>query len=178
MILRVLPFVQPDLRLLPFDPEKAAKFETEFGIPFPYERNEDVYVLYEQAVLEWIELCPDGVVRRFKLTFPEGWVCDLSSVPRLLWWVVDRSAMGDMPPLFHDTPYRFKGAVPACWLEIYDYALEAWVKSSRKFSRATTDELYRKIQELDLKRGFVRWASWIGVRANLLANRGWIKGGI
>lgn len=172
MILRVEPFQQPDLKRRHFNPDKARAWTEEFGVPFPYRKGDLIYVLMDEHwALAWKELV-DGQVRRYRIVLPRGWVTDLSSVPRLVRWIVDRVDMGEAAPLVHDTPYRFKGGpLPAGWIQVW--ASGAWKDAMRTFPRALTDQLFRKIQERDQVRGFVRWASWLGVRANFLANWGW-----
>lgn len=172
-MIRVLPFEEINLVRRKFDPAKRAEYEARTGIVFPYREGTPVRVLLDDWSIEWHELI-DGHVEHFRLDIQHGEVTDLSSVLRLLRWVVDRISMGDAAPFVHDLPYRYKGGpLPHGWLKIKSMTGGGWVTCDRIFTRREIDALFFAIQKADGIRSTVRWASWAGVRVNLFANRKW-----
>ena len=170
----VLPFAQPDLEPRYFDVEKARAWEVRFGVEFPYRPDEHIYALLGTWVLMWEERDGFGKTARWRLCIPRGYVTDLSSVPWFLRWVVDRSSMGWAAPLAHDVLYRWHGGpLPADWCQ--KWVRGHWRDSERVFTRSWADRLFRDTQRSDKRRPFVRWASWLGVRANVFAALRWNK---
>lgn len=165
---RLIRFEQPDLRKARFDVGKAVPWEKRHNVELPYSAGTLIYVLRAPWEVAWQDL-EDGETYAFN--FPAGFVTDLSSVPRPARMIIDRVSMGEGPPLPHDLLYRHKGVPPRDWLVRWSGG--AWVPSPRVFSRAWADRFFREMQKADGIRPFVRWASWLGVRANLLAIPGW-----
>lgn len=164
--MRDLRFAQPDLEPRYFEVEKAIAWERRWGHEFPYRPAQHVYVLLSDWEILWVE-----GPRRWRMHVPSGWVTDLSSVPRMIRWVVDSGSMGWAAPLAHDVIYQHKGQPPPGW--VYNRRDVEWGLSRRVFSRSWADGAFRAIQRADRRREWVAMASWIGVRLNVLASRGW-----
>jgi len=81
---------------------------------------------------------------------PEGFVFDLSSVPRLLWWLIAPFELSVAAPLIHDFLYENGGAPQGAILP------------PRTYSRAQTDQLFRSIME---REGVPGWRQWVGYAA-------------
>lgn len=110
-------------------------------------------VLYWQGG-DWILREPWSVqVNGFWLHIPEGFRFDLSSIPRPLRVLVDRTELGVRAPLVHDFIYRYRGSVPVGTIE-----------PARSFTRAEADRLFLWIMG-DAGIGRVkRTLAWLGVR--------------
>lgn len=66
----------------------------------------------------------------------QGFRYDRASIPRVLWVILDKDALGNVAPLIHDLLYRHHGVLP-----------EGQVSPYRKFSRKEADLLFYEIME-------------------------------
>lgn len=90
---------------------------------------------------EWPVLIDEGWVE-----IPAGFICDLSSVPRLLWWIPGLAPMefGVSAPVLHDWAYQHGGQLT----------------DSIKVVRSRADQLFRTFARTDgngKARCFVAW---------------------
>lgn len=155
-----------------YDAARAAEYlERHPGVPeFPYDDGRELRMLLN----DWsFEATIGGV--RYLFRFFYGEVTDLSSVPRLARWIVDRLSMGDRPPFVHDILCRYVGRLPKGWLMERSASGGGWVASGRTFSNAETDAIFRALQAATGKRAFVRWASWLGVRLGPKKALRWLR---
>jgi hypothetical protein len=93
---------------------------------------------------------------------PVGFLFDLSSVPRPLWWLIAPFDLSIVAPLIHDFLYRYGGSPPG-----------NAVTPPHAYSRAEADRLFRTIMEQE---GVARWrrvAAYAAVRA--FGGGGWRK---
>lgn len=145
-----------------FSAKKAEDWLEKHGFSrFPYDEGTDIYVMRQEWSVAWEG--SDGLL--WRICFPEGWVSDLGSVPRLLWG----------PPLYmhpaslgcavwpHDALHVFRGSLPWGWLQVD--AGSGWMTTMRAFTRRETDWIFRNVME---REGFVpgwkRWMAYTGVR--------------
>lgn len=77
------------------------------------------------------------------IVVPEGFLSDLSSVPRAAWWLIAPFELSITAPLVHDALYRYGGRLPGGWTEPH-----------MTFTRAEADALFRHIMK---REGVARW---------------------
>lgn len=84
--------------------------------PFPQPHIEPIterlYRVVEPYVYAWAEL---GVV--YRLEVPAGFVTDLASVPRVLWWLYRPDGLYRAAVVVHDRLYRHAGSPPGFTME-------------------------------------------------------------
>jgi Protein of unknown function (DUF1353) len=85
------------------------------------------------------------------ITVPKGFLFDLSSVPRLLWWLVAPFDLSVVAPLIHDFLYRYGGKPPA-----------GSVEPPHDYPRAEVDGVFRRIMEAE---GVAAWRRVLGYAA-------------
>ena len=85
------------------------------------------------------------------ITIPEGFEFDLSSVPRLLWWLIAPFELSVAAPLLHDYLYFHGGKPP-----------EGVVVPHRVYNRAEVDAMFRGIMR---KEGVPAWRRALGYLA-------------
>lgn len=90
----------------------------------------------------------DGVT----ITVPEGFRFDLSSIPRLLWWLIAPFELSISAPLLHDFLYQKGGSAPD------------EIDPDKDYTRADTDALFRKMMEQEGVTGWRRGAAYLAVR--------------
>jgi Protein of unknown function (DUF1353) len=85
------------------------------------------------------------------ITVPAGFRFDLSSVPRVLWWLIAPFELSIAAPLLHDFLYRNRGMPPA-----------GAVEPPRTYTRSEVDRMFRTIMR---KEGVPAWRRAIGYAA-------------
>jgi Protein of unknown function (DUF1353) len=85
------------------------------------------------------------------ITVPKGFEFDLSSVPRLLWWLIAPFELSVAAPLLHDFLYFYGGKPPA-----------GVVVPHRIYNRAEVDAMFRGIMR---KEGVSAWRRALGYLA-------------
>lgn len=85
------------------------------------------------------------------ITVGKGFRFDLSSVPRLLWWLIAPFELSVAAPLLHDFLYFHGGRPP-----------EGSVEPPRIYNRAEVDAMFRGIMR---KEGVPRWRQVLGYLA-------------
>jgi hypothetical protein len=85
------------------------------------------------------------------ITVPKGFEFDLSSVPRLLWWLIAPFDLSVAAPLLHDFLYLHGGRPPA-----------GSVVPPRIYNRAEVDAMFRGIMR---KEGVSPWRRALGYLA-------------
>jgi hypothetical protein len=88
------------------------------------------------------------------ITVPAGFRFDLSSVPRLLWWLIAPFDLSIVAPLMHDFLYKHRGQPPA-----------GAILPPHRYSRADTDRLFRQIMEQENVSAWRRAAAYAAVRS-------------
>lgn len=90
------------------------------------------------------------------LLIPAGFVFDLASIPRLLWWVPGYAPfeLGTTAPLVHDYLYRYRGSVPPTNIVPY-----------REFTRRQADRYFLDEMERTGVGAARRRIVWLAVRA-------------
>lgn len=73
-----------------------------------------------------------------RITIPAGFVFDLASIPRFLWWRIAPFELSETAPLLHDFLYRYRGSLPAGCIE-----------PPRTFTRKESDQVFRDVMELE-----------------------------
>lgn len=85
---------------------------------------------------------------------PGGFRFDLSSVPRILWFMLSSFELGIAAPLLHDFLYRNGGK-----------ALNGSIEPPRTYSRAEVDRMFRAIMEAEGVAVWRRLPAYLAVRA-------------
>ena len=85
------------------------------------------------------------------ITVPKGFEFDLSSIPRLLWWLIAPFELSVAAPLLHDFLYFHGGRPPA-----------GTVTPPRIYSRVEVDAMFRGIMR---KEGVSAWRRALGYLA-------------
>jgi hypothetical protein len=85
------------------------------------------------------------------ITVPEGFMFDLSSVPRPLWWLIAPFELSVSAPLLHDFLYRSGGKPRA-----------GSVEPPRTYTRLDADRMFRRIMEAE---GVAAWRRTLGYAA-------------
>jgi hypothetical protein len=93
------------------------------------------------------------------ISVEKGFLFDLASIPRPLWWLLANFELSISAPLVHDFLYRNGGAPPA------------GIDPRRTYTRAETDALFRRMMELEGVSAVRRTAAYIAVR--LLGGLAW-----
>ena len=94
------------------------------------------------------------------ITVPDGFLFDLSSVPRALWWLVAPFELSIAAPLLHDFLYLHGAAPPADSVE-----------PPRRYTRAEADRVFLTIMRLE---GVTAWRRLLGYAAvRLFGRRAW-----
>jgi hypothetical protein len=89
-----------------------------------------------------------------RLTVAAGFEFDLSSVPRLLWWLIAPFELSIAAPLVHDFLYRYRGEPPP-----------GSVLPPHRYTRAESDRLFRRAMEQEGVGAWRRGAAYAAVRA-------------
>lgn len=92
----------------------------------------------------WITLAPFSYE---DVHIPQGFRCDLSSVPRPLWWLVAPFELSVAAPLVHDFLYRRGGTLP---------------DSTRRYTRKEVDQLFLQVM---LEEGVNPWRARVAYHA-------------
>ncbi|HEY7106975.1 MAG TPA: DUF1353 domain-containing protein [Acidimicrobiia bacterium] len=85
------------------------------------------------------------------VTVPGGFEFDLSSVPRVLWWLVAPFDLSVVAPLLHDFLYRWAGAPP-----------RGAVEPLHVYTRHEVDRVFLRIMEIE---GVTWWRRVLGYAA-------------
>ena len=85
------------------------------------------------------------------ITVHKGFLFDLSSVPRALWWLVAPFDLSVVAPLIHDFLYRYGGEPPP-----------GSVEPPHAYARAEVDAVFRRIMEAE---GVAAWRRVLGYAA-------------
>jgi len=94
------------------------------------------------------------------ITVPAGFRFDLSSVPRLLWWLIAPFELSIAAPLLHDFLYRNRGMPPTGSAE-----------PPRTYTRSEVDRMFRTLMR---KEGVPTWRRVVGYAAvRLLGGGDW-----
>ena len=93
------------------------------------------------------------------IAVPAGFRFDLSSVPRIWWWLIAPFELSIVAPLVHDFLYRHAGRPPA-----------GTVEPPRTYTRAEADAMFLRIMELE---GVAWWRRTIAYVAVRLFGRDW-----
>lgn len=84
----------------------------------------------------------------FTLVIPAGFVFDLASVPRMVWWMIAPFELSIAAPLVHDFLYRYSGMLA----------------SGEVITRRVADRLFWELMVRELVPGWRRVLSYIAVR--------------
>lgn len=87
-----------------------------------------------------------------RITVPAGFEFDLSSIPRLLWWLVAPFELSVAAPLLHDFLYRYRGGPPGA------------IEPPRTYTRAEVDALFGRITEQEGVAAWRRALAYLAVR--------------
>ena len=87
------------------------------------------------------------------ITIPKGFLFDLSSVPRALWWLIAPFDLSVVAPLVHDFLYRYGGMPPAGSIE-----------PPHGYTRAEVDAVFRRIMEAEQVAAWRRVLGYAAVR--------------
>jgi hypothetical protein len=87
------------------------------------------------------------------ITVPKGFLFDLSSVPRALWWLIAPFDLSVVAPLVHDFLYRYGGKPPAGSIE-----------PPHVYTRAEVDAVFRRIMEAENVAAWRRALGYLAVR--------------
>jgi hypothetical protein len=87
------------------------------------------------------------------VTVPAGFDFDLSSVPRLFWFLVAPFELSIAAPLLHDFLYRYGGRPPP-----------GSVQPPRTYSRAEADRMFREIMQAEGVSAWRRVLAYAAVR--------------
>jgi hypothetical protein len=110
--------------------------------------NTKKFLLVEDYTYEWSH---EGTL--FRITVPAGFVTDMASSPRAVWWLVSPFDLGGAP-LTHDWLYHWGGNLPVGSYQWYSAALHVWVDARHVWSRYDADRLFgRGMRE----HGVARW---------------------
>lgn len=85
------------------------------------------------------------------ITVPAGFIFDLSSVPRALWWLIAPFELSVTAPLLHDFLYREAGDPSP-----------GSIRPPRVYSRREADVLFREVMEQE---GVAKWRRDLGYAA-------------
>ena len=88
-----------------------------------------------------------------EITVPAGFIFDLSSVPRLLWWLIAPFDLSVVAPLMHDFFYRYGGNPPP-----------GSVVPPHDYTRAEVDRMFRNIMEAEQVAPWRRVLGYLAVR--------------
>jgi hypothetical protein len=88
------------------------------------------------------------------ITVPKGFLFDLSSVPRALWWLIAPFDLSVVAPLVHDFLYRYGGKPPAGSIE-----------PPHVYTRAEVDAVFRRIMDAEHVAAWRRLLGYAAVRA-------------
>lgn len=98
----------------------------------------------------------------WEIRVPAGFRCDLASIPRVLWTLIDPSDLGELPALLHDWLYYNGGAV--CWSRGKPSCFFA-------YTRAEADDLFLRAMTEAGVSAWKRRAAFGAVR--LFGGRAW-----
>ena len=87
------------------------------------------------------------------ITVPAGFRFDLSSVPRLLWWLIAPFELSIVAPLLHDFLYESGGRPP-----------DVSVDPPRTYTRAEVDRMFLEIMEAEDVAWWRRGLAYAAVR--------------
>jgi len=87
------------------------------------------------------------------ITVPKGFLFDLSSVPRALWWLIAPFDLSVVAPLIHDFLYRYGGKPPAGAIE-----------PPHTYTRAEVDAVFRRVMEAENVAAWRRVLGYAAVR--------------
>ena len=93
-----------------------------------------------------------------RITVPAGFCCDLSSVPRALWWLIGPHELSIVGPVLHDFLYRHGGQLPVGCV---------WPLGA--IARAEADAIFRDAMQAE---GVSAWRRWSAHQAVRLFGRG------
>jgi hypothetical protein len=78
----------------------------------------------------------------YEFIIPPGYVFDLASIPRSIWWLIAPYELSILAPLLHDFVYGYKGLMP----------------DGKVLSEKQTDDLFRKAAWAAVRTvGFTYW---------------------
>ena len=87
------------------------------------------------------------------ITVPKGFLFDLSSVPRALWWLIAPFDLSVVAPLIHDFLYRYGGKPPVGSIE-----------PPHTYTRAEVDAVFRRVMEAENVAAWRRVLGYAAVR--------------
>ena len=87
------------------------------------------------------------------ITVPKGFLFDLSSVPRFLWWLIAPFELSVVAPLIHDFLYRYGGRPPP-----------GSVEPPYAYTRVEVDRVFRRIMEAEKVAAWRRVLGYLAVR--------------
>lgn len=103
----------------------------------------------------WITLAPFSYE---DVHIPQGFRCDLSSVPRPLWWLVAPFELSVAAPLVHDFLYRCGGTTPTIIRTTPGYERPGFLRRTRK----EVDQLFLQVM---LEEGVNPWRARVAYHA-------------
>lgn len=110
-------------------------------------------VTYRVATGSWVTA---SCFRYEDIIIPGGFECDLSSVPRVLWWLIAPFELSIKAPLVHDFLYKAGGFLPV---------------SGETLTRKDVDELFLRIMREEQVAGWRSCAAYTAVR--LFGGKAW-----
>lgn len=97
--------------------------------------------------------------RGITIDVPPGFVCDLASIPRALWWLIAPMELSQCAPVLHDLLYKQGGRLDG----------------RHAYTRAAADQLFREVMTEEGVPGWRRKAAYRAVR--LFGGRAWQQDG-
>jgi hypothetical protein len=114
------------------------------------------YRLFEDYFYEWEK---DKI--NYKLIIPKGFICDLASIPRLLWIIISPFDLG-AAAVPHDWIYSFAGRIPS--KSCLKKNNNVWIEIEEPWSRKDTDRLFARMMRESNVSKFKRRSAFIAVR--------------
>ena len=95
----------------------------------------------------------------YEITVPKGFVCDLASIPRILWWLISSHELGTAP-ILHDYLYKKKGKI------LYTHRVSPHHSRtiSSGFTRKESDKLWSALMRQQRVGPYQRFVSYWAVR--------------
>ena len=115
------------------------------------------YRLVEPYVYEWMH-----EEALYRITVPKGFVSNLASVPRILWFYISPFDLG-RAAIVHDWLYAKRGALPGTSFQRWkgEWFEGEWTVVSERWSRRDADRLFaRMMRESGVSRTKRRRAFW------------------
>jgi len=94
--------------------------------------------------------------RGWTLVVPRGFLTDLASIPRVLWWLIAPSELSIAAPIVHDWLYEAGGRIRASHVGYPAWGVE------QRFARSDADAF---LYDLAAQAGVWWWRRWLAYKA-------------